>query len=127
MLQYDHLQDRYMHQCWTRSTRTTRIKLRVGSDIYKGWVNAHGLKRGFALTHGFTIWLGLVDKEESRFVWDGTRQAMVKVFTGLQYFESRGCSLFISLFTIITTQTQIKVDWANAPILYYRSEEHTSN
>ena len=80
MLQYDHLQDCHMHQCWTRSTRTTRIKLRMGSDIYKGWVNAHGLKRGFALTHGFTIWLGLVNKEESRFVWDGTRQAMVKVF-----------------------------------------------
>ena len=97
MLQYDHLQDRHMHQCWTRSTRTTRIKLRVGSDIYKGWVNVHGLKRGFVLKHKLKIWLGLVDKEESRFVWGGTRQAMVKVFTGLQYFKSKGCSLFISL------------------------------
>src|ERR1043165_7097385 len=108
-----------MHQCWTRSTRTTRIKLRVGSDIYKGWVNVHGLNGEFVLTHRFKMGLGLVDKEESRFVWGRTWQAMVKVFTGLQYFESRGCSLFISLFTIITTQTQIKVDWANAPILYY--------
>src|ERR1043165_1396617 len=117
MLQYDRLRNRHMHQCWTRSTRTTRIKLQVGSDIYKGWVNVHGLKRGFVLTYEFTIWLGLVDKKESRFVWDGTRQAKVRVFTGLQYFESKGCSLFISL--IITIHTQIKVDWAIAPILYY--------
>ena len=95
------------------------MKLQVGSDIYRGWVNIHGLKGEFILTHGFKMGLGLVDKEESRFVWGGTRQAMVKVFTGLQYFESKGCSLFISLFTIITTQTQIKVDWANTPILYY--------
>src|ERR1043165_2946056 len=117
MHQYDHLQDRHMHQCWTRSTRTTRIKLRVGLDIYKGWVNVYGLKRRLVLMYKFTIWLGLVDKEKSRFVWNGTRQAKVRVFTELQYFESKGCSLFISL--IITIQTQIKVDRANAPILYY--------
>ena len=108
MLQYDHLRDHHMHQCWTRSTRTTRIKLRIGSDIYKGWINVHGLKGEFVSTHGFRMGLGLVDKEESRFVWGGTRQAMVKVFTGLQYFESRGCSLFVSL--IITIQIQIKID-----------------
>src|ERR1043165_1456216 len=101
-----------MHQCWTRSTRTTRIKLRIGSDIYKGWFNVHRLKGEFVSTYGFKMVLGLVNKEESRFVWGGTRQAMVKVFTRLQYFESRGCSLFISLFIIITMQTQIKVDWA---------------
>src|ERR1044071_3741426 len=77
----DHLQDRHMHQCWTRSTRTIRIKLRVGSDIYKKWVNVHGLKGEFVLTHGFKIGFGLVNKKESRFVWGGTWQAMVKVFT----------------------------------------------
>src|ERR1043165_6421391 len=117
MLQYNCLRDRHMYQCWTHSIRTTRMKLQVGSDIYRGWVSIHGLKGEFVLTHGFKMGLGLVDKEESRFVWGGTRQAMVEVFTGLQYFESRGCSLFISL--IITIQTQIKVDRANAPILYY--------
>src|ERR1044072_799972 len=83
--------------------------------LQRRWVNVHGLKEEFVLTHGFKMGLGLVDKEESRFVWNGTRQAMVKIFTGLQYFKSKGCSLFISLFIIITTQTQIKVDWANVP------------
>ena len=55
----------------------------MGSDIYKGWVNVHGSKGEFVLMHEFKIGLGLVDKEESRFIWGGTRQAMVKIFTGL--------------------------------------------
>ena len=41
------------------------------------------VKRGFILTHEFKIWLGLVDKEESQFIWGEIRQAKVRVFTGL--------------------------------------------